>query len=96
MNKKQGHFREETNRVIFRHTHKEDQKKYNMKSDIVAMIEYIESKLNGNYNWFPKDREKFLGVCNTVKMYGRMSKKQKVLLTVAYNKIFDKANPYKG
>jgi len=57
--------------------------------DIQDMIEYIEKVLNENLKAEPKYREMYLNICSIGK-HNFLSKKQKDVLVIAYNKLFDR------
>jgi hypothetical protein len=57
--------------------------------DIKEMAEYIEKVLNENPKLLPKWRVVYLSICNQSK-YRTLSEKQKDVLVIGYNKIFDR------
>ena len=64
-----------------------------MDSDTIKMIEYIEKHLNNHPEWFKDYRGLYLDICRKAQRFQQISEKQKDVLVIAYNKIFDKASP---
>ena len=57
------------------------------------MMDYIENKLGNSMGLIPESRKFYLEVCRTIKETERISPKQKIIITEAYNKIFNALNP---